>query len=82
MSFPEPPYRWGIDPVTGEENPERAIPAMCDFAAKAFAAGESEAVRFSVMPNEVEAVKAYMREHHPEVVEYWIDYPTPRIKFS
>lgn len=82
MSLPEPPQRWGIDPVTGEEDPERAIPEMCDFAAKALAAGEIEAVRFFVMQNEVEAVKAYMREHHPEVVEYWIDYPSPRIKGS
>lgn len=47
---------------------------MCDYGADCVKNGNAEALRFRVMPNEVEEVKSYMAETYPEIA-YTINAP-------
>lgn len=58
--------RWGYG--------EQGLRKMCDHGADQVRAGNFDAVEFSVMGDEREAVRAYMREKHP-TVPYRMTYP-------
>lgn len=62
----ESPRYWGVDHL-GQVDDERGLPEMCDYGAEQFHAGRCDLVNFDCMPAEVERIKAYMAEKHPDV---------------
>ena len=51
----------------GETDGDHGIRAMCDFGAEQVRAGRFDELSFSIMGNESDAVRNYMRENHPSV---------------
>ena len=60
--------RWGFDPAIGTADyGEDGLKEMCDYGAKQIRRGEYDALEFNVMPREVEFIKQYMAETHPNI---------------
>jgi|EndMetStandDraft_3_1072993.scaffolds.fasta_scaffold2038948_2 hypothetical protein len=48
---------------------------LCEEGAREVAADHCDGIRFDLMPDEVEFVKVYMRQHHPNV-PFLVSYPS------
>lgn len=62
----ESPRYWGEDHL-GQIDDERGLREMCDYGAARFREGYCDLVNFDCMPGEVEKIKVYMAERHPDV---------------
>lgn len=57
-----------------EQLDDRGLTAMCHYGASQFHQGRCKGVQFIVMPNEVDWIRAHMKERHPEV-PFSLNYP-------
>ena len=65
-------YQAGCNP---EWDYDMSLRDMCDKGARNVAAGKYNVIKFSIMPNEREKVRAYMAEHHPRV-KFFCSWPS------